>query len=72
MQFSVNGEAGMTYTVEFSDDLVNWTTESSQSIDMENGSGLTGSFSYTAQGSSAILSRFYRVREGSGPPPDND
>ena len=72
MQFMVNGEAGMTYTVESSNDLVNWITESSQSIDMENGTGLTGSFFYTAQGNSATRSKFYRVREGSGAPSGSD
>ena len=66
MQFRVSGEAGITYTVESSDDLINWTTESSQSADSEGGSGLTGYFSYTAQGNSDAPYRFYRAREGNG------
>ncbi len=66
MQFMVSGEVGITYTVESSNDLINWTSESSQSIDSEGGAGLTGSFSYTGQGTSDAPYRFYRVREGHG------
>jgi len=64
MEFRVVGEAGLTYTVESSDDLINWTAESSESADSEEGSGLIGYFSYTAQGNTASPTRFYRAREG--------
>ena len=64
MQFRVTGESGMSYTVESSDDLINWISESSQSVDSGDGSGLTGSFDYTVQGNNAPPARYYRVREG--------
>ncbi|MFP6875068.1 MAG: Ig-like domain-containing protein [Verrucomicrobiales bacterium] len=64
MQFRVVGEAGLSYTIESSEDLINWTAEYSESADSEDGSGLTGYFSYTAQGNTQSTARFYRVREG--------
>ena len=64
LDFRVVGEAGLSYTIESSDDLINWTAEYSESADSEDGSGLTGYFSYTAQGNTESPTRFYRAQEG--------
>lgn len=63
-QYRVTGERGLMYTVESSEDMINWWSISTQTA-WTVGSAWEGSFQNTD--SLGTARRFYRVREGSNP-----